>query len=530
MMLSDTLQKILRSRLEQDTPALLYGDRSWTWREHLAEATTLANGIIRTVEPVTEGERLHVGTLLGNTPDMARALAAAGLGGFVLCCINDTRRGAGLASDVRRSNCALLLTDAEHRPLLDGLDLGDTRVIEVGTDEHAALLARGEGELQPLKEIDPFDTFALVFTSGTSGDPKAVQMNSFMLIMGPSMLVERFGLTPADVCYVSMPMFHSNGLMAGWAVALSAGAAMAVATFSASRFLADVRHYGATYMNYVGTPLAYILATPEQPDDADTPLRAAFGNEARDRDIEEFGRRFGCEVYDAFGSTEGAIIITRVDGTPRGSIGQPYEGVAVYNSETIEECPRAEFDDNGALLNPDEAIGELVNTQGAGWFRGYYNNEAADAERMRHGMYWSGDLAYRDADGFVYLAGRTADWMRVQGENLAAAPIERVLMRLPALNRVAVYAVRGEQVGDEVMAAMVLNDGASLTPEELEDFLAQQPDLSPKAWPRYVRLEDELPITATNKILKRQLVSEGARTEGGRLWMREERGTTYAVC
>ena len=124
-------------------------------------------------------------------------------------------------------------------------------------------------------------------------------------------------------------------------------------------------------------------------------------------------------------------------------------------------------------------------------------------------MYWSGDLAYRDADGWIYLAGRTADWMRVDGENLAAAPIERVLQRLPAINRVAVYAVPDENVGDQVMAAVVLQDDATLTPEELEAFLAAQADLSPKAWPRFVRLAADLPSTATNKVLKRELAARG---------------------
>ena len=111
------------------------------------------------------------------------------------------------------------------------------------------------------------------------------------------------------------------------------------------------------------------------------------------------------------------------------------------------------------MINADEAVGELVNTSGTGFFTGYYNSEDATAERMRHGMYWSGDLAYRDADGWIYLAGRTADWMRVDGENLAAAPIERILVRLPDINRVAVYAVPDENVGDQIMAAVVLNDG-----------------------------------------------------------------------
>ena len=114
------------------------------------------------------------------------------------------------------------------------------------------------------------------------------------------------------------------------------------------------------------------------------------------------------------------------------------------------------------MTNFDDAVGELVNTYGVGGFTGYYNDQAATEERMRHGMYWSGDLAYRDADGWIYLAGRTADWMRVDGENLAAGPVERILQRLPEINHVAVYAVPDERVGDQVMAAIVLNDGVDV--------------------------------------------------------------------
>ena len=144
-------------------------------------------------------------------------------------------------------------------------------------------------------------------------------------------------------------------------------------------------------------------------------------------------------------------------------------------------------------------------------------------------MYWSGDLAYKDADGFVYLAGRTADWMRVDGENLAAAPIERIFQRLPAVNRVAVYAVPDPNVGDQVMAAIVLQDDATLSPAELEAFLAEQADLSSKGWPRYVRIAADLPSTATNKVLKRELIAQGPTAGEGTLWVREERGTAYAA-
>jgi fatty-acyl-CoA synthase len=522
---AETLQQLLRERAEDEGVAVRYGEQAWSWRDHVAESATVASALIGLLD---DARPAHVGTLLGNTPDMLRAMAAAALGGYTLCGINNTRRGAGLLADLRRSECQVLVTDTEHRPLLEGLDLAGIRVLDTGTPEWADLLAAA-GPLTPHREVEAMDTFMMIFTSGTSGDPKAVQVNHLMVLFSGLNLQSRFGLDADDVCYVSMPLFHSNAVVAGWSPAVCGGSTIVPARFSASRFLDDVRRYDVTYMNYVGKPLAYVLATPERPDDADNTLRVAFGNEASDRDIDEFGRRFGCEVWDGFGSTELAVIITREPGTPHGSIGKGFDGVAIYDSETVSECAIAEFDAAGALVNADAAVGELVNTQGAGYFSGYYNDQAANQERMRHGMYWSGDLAYKDADGWIYLAGRTADWMRVDGENLAAAPIERVLQRLEAVNRVAVYAVPDAHVGDQVMAAIVLQDDATLTPARLEAFLAAQADLSPKAWPRYVRIAPDLPSTATNKVLKRELAAEGATPGDGELWVRADRGTSYAL-
>jgi fatty-acyl-CoA synthase len=522
--MTETIQQLLRERAASDAVAVKYGDRCWTWREHVREASERASALLALAD---RHRPLHVGVLLGNTPEFLNQMAAASLGGYVLCGINTTRRGEALAADIRRADCQIVVTDADHRDLLKDLDLSGIRVLDASSGEWAGLVDT-TGPLTPCRETDPMDTFMLIFTSGTSGEPKAVQVSHFMVVMSAANLVQKFDLTADDTCYLSMPLFHSNALVAGWGVAVATGAAMAPAKFSASRFLRDIRRYGATYMNYVGKPLAYILGTEEQPDDADNPLRVAFGNEASDRDIEEFGRRFGVVVWDGFGSTENAVIITREPGTPKGSLGKGFPGVAVYNPQTVTECPAARFDHDGALINADEAVGELVNTSGRGFFSGYYNDDDATDDRMRHGMYWSGDLAYRDADGWIYLAGRTGDWMRVDGENMAAAPIERILSRSPDINRVAVYAVPDEHVGDQVMAAVVLNDHASLTPAGFETFLASQSDLSPKAWPRYVRITGDLPTTATHKVLKRELAAEGPVSGDGELWVREPRGTRYS--
>ncbi|OBH66318.1 acyl-CoA synthetase [Mycobacterium colombiense] len=520
----ETVQQLLRQRRDDDTPALAHGDETWTWREHLAEAEAEAAALIALADPARP---LHVGAVLGNSPAMLRAMAAAALGGYVLCGINTTRRGAGLLADIRRSDCQLLLIDSDHRELLDGLDLNGIQVLDVTGARYAEAVAAAP-PLVPVREVVAADTLMMIFTSGTSGDPKVVRFAHGMAIMCGASLIYQYDVTADDVCYLAMPLFHSNGVAAGWAVAIGCGATMVPARFSPSRFLDDVRRYRVTYLNYVGKPLALILSTPERPDDAENTLRVAFGNEATDRDIAEFARRFGCRVVDSFGSSEFAVIVVREDGTPPGSIGKPYPGVSIYNSTTLQECEAARFDAHGALTNFDDAVGELVNTQGAGPFAGYYNDPGATAERMRHGMYWSGDLAYRDADGWIYLAGRTADWMRVDGENLAAGPIERILARLPGISQVAVYAVPDDRVGDQVMAALVLRPGAGLNPDEFEKFLAAQVDLSPKAWPRHVRINDQLPATATNKILKRALIAAGVNAQGGVLWTRPARGTGYA--
>ncbi|MFL6062289.1 MAG: fatty-acid--CoA ligase FadD1 [Marmoricola sp.] len=524
--MAETVQQLVRALADSPTPGLAFGDESWSWAETVGDAAARAHVLRSWAAP---DRPLHVGVLMENTPEMIRALLAGAVGAHVTAGINATRRGDALAADVRRADCQVLLTDAEHLPLLEGLDLGGARVVDTDSSEWASLTAGASRDLTGFEEVGAMDTFMLIFTSGTSGEPKAVQVSNFMVVMSGSVLSEKYALTPEDVCYCAMPLFHSNAIMASFAPALAGGSTIALARkFSATGFLADVRHFGATYMNYVGKPLAYVLATPELPDDADNPLRTAFGNEASDRDIAEFGRRFGCSVWDGFGSTETAVIITRTEDTPLGSIGQPFDGVAVYDKETRTECPRAVFDAHGAVTNLDACVGELVNTQGAGFFSGYYNDKAATDAHLDGGMYWSGDLGYRDEAGFVYLAGRTDDWLRVDGENLAAAPVEALMLRHAAISQAAVYAVPDPRVGDQLMVTLVLRDDAKLEPADLEAFLAEQPDLSPKAWPRYVRIASEVPTTATNKVLKRALRSQGTDVTDP-LWEREERGRTYTV-
>ncbi len=385
------------------------------------------------------------------------------------------------------------------------------------------------GASLPDVDVKRTDTFMLIFTSGTTAAPKAVRMGHGRLAAWAANLAGRLELGADEVCYSVMPLFHSNAAVAGYAGPIAAGATTVLRRrFSASAFLPDVRRYGVTWFNYVGKPLTYILATPEHPDDADNTLRVAFGNEAAPLDVERFARRFGCFVSEGYGSTEGGLNMGKSPETPPGALGAPVPGVsaAIFDPATGTECPRARFDADGRFLNAEEAIGEIVNPDGGRGFEGYYNNPEADAERVHDGVYWTGDLGYRDADGWFYFVGRNSDWLRVDGENFAAAPVENIVSRDPAVVLAAVYAVPSVDVGDEVMVALQLHDGAPFDPRAFGAFLAAQPDLSPKWLPRFVRVTRGLPSTATQKVVKRVLRTEHWECDDP-VWWRPDREPEY---
>ncbi len=523
-----TIRDLLLARKDDSNPALAFEDERWSYADYVQACAERAAYL---VAQRREGP-FHVGVLLDNVPEYPLWLGAAALVGATIVGINPTRRGAELARDITHTNCQLIVTDASYRKTLAALDLpiAPDRIIEVDSSEWERDLGAFAGAPIPPSdsvEVDEATLFLLIFTSGTSGAPKACLCSQGRIAVSGSILAQMMSFSESDVLYCAMPLFHSNALMACWTPALATGATCVLRRkFSGSGFLPDLRRYGVTYFNYVGKPLAYILATPEQPDDGNNTLVRGFGNEATDQDIERFQERFGCTVTDAYGSTEGGVNVTRTDDMPSGSLGRGLPGVVVLDPETGRPCRPALFDDQGQLLNPDEAIGELANELGATGFEGYWQNEDASAARIRDGIYWTGDLAYRDEKGFLYFAGRDSEWLRVDGENFAAAPVERILSRHSAVALAAVYAVPDEVVGDQVMAALQLEPGVDFDPAAFDTFLAQQSDLGTKWAPRYLRICSSLPMTQTNKVLKRELRKE--RWECSEpVWWKREKGACY---
>ncbi len=469
--------------------------------------------------------------LLDNTPDYVFALCGAALSGSVIAGLNFTRHGEHLARDIVHTDLQLVITEPRHEDqlaaALDGLDLpGGVLVSDRFADDDdpptrgASLEARaGVGAAPPRpsergREADVDDLWVLLFTSGTSAAPKAVRCTQRRLLTTGNRMAMMLELTPDDVGYSAMPLFHTNSLMSGLAPALVAGASLSLARrFSASGFLPDVRRYGATWFNYTGKLLTYLLATPPRDDDADNTLRVAFGNEGSPQVVEEAATRFGVRVIDVFGSTEGAIALDRT--------AQPPPDV---------HRAAASGDHGGRRGRPRGAAGPVRLRRPApqrGPLRGRDRQHARGRARSR-----ATTATTRRCSARPVTVGTGAaispTWTTRAGSTSPAAPPtgcgstarasrRRRSRRSSGVTPTSCWprstACPTPTPGDQVMAALVLREGAAFDRARFASWLDGQADLSPKWRPRFVRLSAALPTTPTNKILTRTLVHEKFRLD-----------------
>ncbi|VCT91972.1 Long-chain-fatty-acid--CoA ligase FadD17 [Mycolicibacterium hassiacum DSM 44199] len=510
---ANDIASMLLARVGDEHLGLRTREADWTWDAVVRESAARA----ALAQALRRPGPFHIGVLLDNVPDFVFWLGAAALAEATIVGINPTHGDEQLAAGVHHTDCQLIVTDRRRIDRLRGLDLGldPDRFLVVDEPGYRSAVDAHRGAVTVADGVGPASLLLLLFTSGTTGTSKAVRCTQGRLAAIAHAATAKFGHHRGDVDYCCMPLFHGNAIMALWAPALANGATVCLTpTFSASNFLADVRYFGATFFTYVGKALGYILATPRAPDDADNPLQRGFGTEASPEDQAEFRRRFGAVLMEGYGSSEGGAVAMPDPAAPPGALGRPaHDGVAIVNPDTDADCPRAVLDEHGRVLNPDEAIGEIVDKRGAAGFEGYYNDDAANAERVRNGWYWSGDLGYIDQDGFLYFAGRRGDWIRVDGENTSALVIERVLRRHPAVRAAAAYGVPDPRSGDQVMAALEVDDPDGFDVAAFADYLVAQRDLGSKGIPRLLRLSANLPVTGSNKVLKRELQQQRWHTD-----------------
>ena len=495
-----------------DRVFLRFEDARWTFSQAYREACRFANLFLQQRD---RDRPFHVGVLMDNLPEFVFTELGCALAGAALIGLNPTRTGPSLARDIAYSDCQIVVVEARYvKQLREALASEPSLRLKVfvagdgGPRPELSRQLESVPDADPEVPVEPADLLMVIFTSGTTKAPKGVlNSNGRLMLLGWGASVHMCHFTPADTVYAAMPLFHANAQILAVVPALSAGGCIALARrFSKSCFLSDIRRYHATLFNYVGSPFAYVMDTPAQPDDADNPLRLAYGNEAPRQYIEAFAKRFGCEVVDGYGASEVGVGFARDRSDPQRSLGRA-EGVKILD-ENGAECPPARFDESGRLLNADEAVGEIVNTGGVFMFEGYYKDEESTRARTRNGWFHTGDLGYRDGDGFIYFAGRDAEWLRVGGENFLARPIEEVIARYPDVLLASVYGVPDPEAGDQVMTTIKLQSGATFNPTRFAAFLDDQPDLPPRWRPMFVRVAGELVVTHTNKVLKRVLKRE----------------------
>jgi crotonobetaine/carnitine-CoA ligase len=303
-------------------------------------------------------------------------------------------------------------------------------------------------------------------------------------------------LRPGDVLLFWEPLYHIGGsetivasLHYGVPIAL-------VERFSASRFWAETRRYGATHIHHLGGIMGLLMKQPERDDDAGNPVRISWGGGAPAQIWEAFERRFGLRIREAYGLTEGASFTTINLEDRVGSIGKPVDHFEV---RIVGE--------DGAPLGPGR-IGEIVQREREPGLLtpGYFKDPERTRAALRDGWLHTGDLGYRDEEGFFYLVGRQKDSLRRRGENVSAWEVERVVNLHPSVEESAVIGVPSELFGggdEDIKVFVKVTPGTRLDPPELARWCERY--LARFQVPRYVEFVEAFPKTPSERIRKDEL-------------------------
>ena len=349
----------------------------------------------------------------------------------------------------------------------------------------------------------------IIYTSGTTGKPKGVLLTHGNLLANAEQISDWLGLAPGDRSLLIMPLFHVNALMTTCLAAVWAGASVVLAPrFSASRHWETISTYGVTYFGSVATMLSLLNQTyPEGvPAGLDVSnLRFALCGSAPVpvEVMKRFESLFHCTVIEGYGLSESTCRSTFNPTDRRRRVGSV--GLPIGNEVKI-------FDDEDRELGPND-VGEIV-LRGPNIMKGYYHNEAATREAFRSGWFHTGDLGYRDEDGFFYIVDRKSDMIIRGGENIYPREIDEVLYQHPKVKDAATIGVTDALFGEEVKSYVVLREGGQATEQEMLDFCRER--LADFKCPKSIQFLEDIPKGPTGKLLKRELAELERNPEGER--------------
>jgi crotonobetaine/carnitine-CoA ligase len=458
---------------------------------------------------------------LPNGPDVVRFWFAINYLGAVYVPINTAYRGNVLAHVLENSGAWLAIADGrlverlgecgDRGRLAFVARVGEGPAVVPGLEviDADALLDRGAEPTPPPRPTEPWDTQAILYTSGTTGPSKGV-LTSYVQtheMFASTTMREIFG--PEDRFLINMPMFHVGGASLLFAMLIHGGSVAVVDRFRTEEFWRQIRATGSTMVFLLGVMASFVERLPPADDDADNPLCKLFMVPLVE-DLEGFRRRFDVDVVSIYNMTElSAPIVSEWNPTVPGTCGRVRAG-----------CEVRLVDAHDREVEVGEA-GEITIRTDIPWAlnHGYNRDPEATAAAWRNGWFHTGDAARRDADGNLFFVDRLKDTIRRRGENISSVEVEAEILAHPAVREVAAVAARAELVEDEVLAVVAPNPGAALDPVELIEFL--RPRCAHHMIPRYVRVVEELPKTPTAKVRKAELRAAGITED---TWDREAAG------
>jgi carnitine-CoA ligase len=499
------------------------GGQSLTYAE--AEAAAAAYAAALAAAEVSPGDRVAI--MCGNRMELLLTVLGCGWLGAIAVPINIASRGAQLEHILGNCGARLLVIERELAPAVTRLDRGrialsalwlvgdaEGKGTEAGTPPFPATPFPKPRDGRAPHPVEPGDTFAILYTSGTTGLSKGVCCPHAQYFWWAVYTGELLGVGEGDVLMTTLPLFHTNALNSFFQALLNGASLVVESRFSASQFIGRLIQEKATVTYLLGAMVPMLLAQKRSDAERSHRVRVALAPAVPAHFHRQFVERFGFGLVDGYGSTETNCVMGALAGEQRpGTMGRLLAGFAA----------RVVDDHDNAV--PDAEAGELIlrADEPFAFATGYFGMPEKTVEAWRNLWFHTGDRVTREADGYYRFVDRMKDAIRRRGENISSYEVEQVLTSHPDVANAAVFPVRSELAEDEVMAAIVLRTGAQLSPAALLDFC--QPQMPYFAVPRFVEFVDTLPATENGKVTKYKLRERGVTAA---TWDREKAGYKIA--
>ncbi len=465
----------------------------------LGDAAAMSEAIARRLVAAGLGPGDRVAVMMANRPLLIALIFAIARAGMVWVPVNTRLQGEALGHILDHSAPALLVADRDLLPAVEGAGAWALpRILALAPDSEAMDLPPADPGLPLPPPPEDTATFAIMYTSGTTGQPKGVQVTHRMFGYAARAVERVCGIRDGDVLFVWEPLYHIGGSQLLLLPLYHDLHLHLVPRFSASRFWAEVAESGATHIHFLGGILQILLQAPPSALDRGHKVRIAWGGGCTRDEWEAFETRFGVDIREAYGMTEASSITTcNIDG-PVGSVGRPVPWL------------RVELLDEQGHPVPPGARGEIVVTEAEPGvlFAGYLADQAATARALRGGRLHTGDSGSMDAQGNLYFHGRLNDSVRRRGENISAWEIEHVAQQHPAVAEVAMVGVKARIGEQEIKLFVRPAEGEALRAPELHGWLRER--LGEFRTPRYIAFVDSFPKTPSERIRKALLSRETA--------------------